>query len=77
MDQEEKQSKINDYILQKTLGQGLNSKVKLGMNEKTGIQYAIKMAKIKENAEGNIATLINEHKILLELDHVKITKLYK
>jgi len=35
----------------------------LGLNEQTGCQVAIKMAKIKENAEGNIATLINEHKI--------------
>lgn len=76
MDEEGKQTnKINDYKLVKTLGSGLNSKVKLGISSKTGISYAIKIAKNDDSKDSNIATLINEHKLLKEIDHPNIIKI--
>ena len=75
MDSEKKQTKINDYVLSKTLGSGYNSVVKLGKNLIDGQYYAIKIIRDTSHVDSNIKAILNETKVLKTLDHPNIIKL--
>ena len=79
MDLEKKNSTINDYILLQTLGEGLNSKVKLAMKKSDGKYYAVKI--INDNSASheanNVRAIITEAKILQTLDHPNIMHVYE
>ena len=74
-----KSAYINNYNLIKTLGCGLNSKVKLAIDKNNGSKYAIKI--LAEKNDCNIGTskktLVNEALILRELNHTNITKVWE
>ena len=74
-----KSAYINNYNLIKTLGSGLNSKVKLAIDKTNGSKYAIKI--LTEKNDCNIGTsqkaLVNEALILKELTHNNITKVWE
>lgn len=72
---EKKHSTLNNYVLVKTLGSGFNSKVKLGMNTNDGKYYAVKIIKDTSHVDNNIKAILNEAKILQQLDHPNIIKL--
>jgi len=75
MQEENKTAKLNDYVISKELGSGLNSKVKLGVDTKTGMKLAIKIMKGGQRAESNTKAMKNEHEVLLKLSHPNIIKL--
>lgn len=75
MEQAKKHSRINDYVLGKTLGSGYNSIVKLGMDTRDGQYYAIKIIRDTSHIDSNIKAILNETKVLKNLDHPNIIKL--
>ena len=73
-----KSAYINNYNLIKTLGSGLNSKVKLAIDKTNGLKYAIKFLKNNDrNIRNSQKALINEASILKELTHNNITKVWE
>ena len=69
---------IGDYLIKKTIGEGTFSKVKLGINMFTGQRVAIKILdKKKLIEEEGIERITREIKILSELNHPNIIKIYK
>jgi serine/threonine protein kinase len=77
MQEEKKEASVNNYTLLKDLGSGLNSKVKLGMDKTTGIHYAIKVARKGPKMNSNRDSMINENKILMDLQHPNIVRLHE
>lgn len=75
MESEKKYAKIDDYILGKTLGSGYNSIVALGMDTRDGEKYAIKIIRDTSHIASNIRAILNETKVLKNLDHPNIIKL--
>ena len=71
-----KYTKIDNFLLIKTLGAGFNSKVKLGLNTEDGKYYAVKIIKDTSHIDSNIKAILNETKVLQELEHPNIIKLY-
>ena len=69
---------IGDYLIKQKIGEGTFSKVKLGINMFTGQKVAIKILnKKKLIEEEGIERVIRELKILSELNHPNIIKIYK
>ena len=69
---------IGDYLIKQKIGEGTFSKVKLGVNMFTGQKVAIKILdKIKLIEEEGIERVVRELKILSELNHPNIIKIYK
>lgn len=65
------------YNLGKELGSGAFSVVKLGTHEETAKNYAIKIVSKKKLTDDDFNALMTEIKILNELDHPHIIKLYE
>lgn len=69
---------IGDYLIKQKIGEGTFSKVKLGINMFTGQKVAIKILdKLKLIEEEGIERVVRELKILSELNHPNIIKIYK
>ena len=69
---------IGDYLIKQKIGEGTFSKVKLGINMFTGQKVAIKILnKKKLIEEEGIERVVRELKILSELNHPNIIKIYK
>ena len=69
---------IGDYLIKQKIGEGTFSKVKLGINMFTGQKVAIKILdKMKLIEEEGIERVVRELKILSELNHPNIIKIYK
>ena len=70
-------SKLGKYTLVRTLGNGANSKVKLGVDEATGKVYAVKIMKRAETAEDRkiLELVVTEVKTMSELSHPNIVNL--
>ena len=69
---------IGDYLIKEKIGEGTFSKVKLGLNMFTGQKVAIKILdKMKLIEEEGIERVVRELKILSELNHPNIIKIYK
>lgn len=70
---------LGDYLLNKTLGKGQFSKVKVGV--KDGVKYAAKymnLEKIPEAEKPNVlGLLIAETNVMKQLDHPNIVKLHE
>ena len=74
----ESASTIGDYVLGKKLGSGQFSKVKVGTKE--GKDYAVKYMPRTNDLLRNKTCLdlvINEAKVMLQLDHANIVKLFE
>ncbi len=74
----EYQGKLGDYTLGKKLGAGQFSKVRVGI--KDGHQYAVKYMFKSNDLYKNktcLELVFNEAKIMLQLDHPNIVKLYE
>ncbi|KAL1499336.1 hypothetical protein AB1Y20_011543 [Prymnesium parvum] len=65
---------VRDYDLKETLGTGHFSKVKLGINKKTGEKCAVKI--IEKPSGSKIAMLKAEVDILTKCDHPNVVKMY-
>ena len=65
-------SRLDDYVLVKTLGSGYNSKVKLAFHKKENKYYAAKIIRNKVHVNSNIKALKNEIAILTKLSHPNI-----
>jgi len=65
-------SRLDDYVLVKTLGSGYNSKVKLAFHKKENKYYAAKIIRNKVHVNSNIKALKNEIAILSKLTHPNI-----
>mmetsp|Transcript_1309 Transcript_1309/g.1189 ORF Transcript_1309/g.1189 Transcript_1309/m.1189 type:complete len:171 (+) Transcript_1309:185-697(+) len=73
-----KKSKIKDeYSLKKTLGQGAYGEVKLATHKKSKALRAIKYIEKDAIAEAKTSELMAEVKILSELDHPNIMKVFE
>lgn len=75
-EEDTKRDKLNNYIITKDLGSGLNSKVKLGQDITTGKNVAIKIMKndaLKQ--ESNLKAMKTEYEVLLQLKHPNIIRL--
>ena len=69
---------IGDYLIKQKIGEGTFSKVKLGINMFTGQKVAIKILdKMKLIQEEGMERVVRELKILSELNHPNIIKIYK
>ncbi|CAD8114527.1 unnamed protein product [Paramecium primaurelia] len=73
MQTEEKHSKCGEYVIIEKLGHGYHAKVKLA--EKDGKKVAIKLFKTQHNTAKNIKALVNEIKILKQLNHPNVINL--
>mmetsp|Transcript_59659 Transcript_59659/g.158283 ORF Transcript_59659/g.158283 Transcript_59659/m.158283 type:complete len:336 (+) Transcript_59659:118-1125(+) len=65
---------VKDYDLKETLGTGHFSKVRMGVNKKTGEKLAIKI--IEKPSGSKIAMLKAEVDILTKCDHPNVVKMY-
>ena len=73
-----KTSKISNYEIIKTIGEGTFSKVKLGIHIPTGEKVAIKIlekSKIEDNDD--LACVTREIKFLKGLHHINLISLYE
>jgi 5'-AMP-activated protein kinase catalytic alpha subunit len=70
-------SKLENYTLVKTLGQGAFSKVKLGIDSVTGKQFAIKIHKLDDPKldQSCVDVVQNEIHTIKDLDHPNIVNL--
>lgn len=69
---------INNYIVESTLGKGQFASVKLCRDQKTGVQYAIKiMNKVELRKKNLYDSVRDELKVLKTLQHPKIIYLYE
>lgn len=68
-------SRLEDYILIKTLGAGYNCKVKLAFYKKENKYYAAKIIRTKVHVSSNIKALKNEIAILTKFSHPNILKI--
>lgn len=71
-----KYDRVDDYILVKTLGAGVNSEVKLAYNSEDGQYYALKLIKTTTNIESNKKAMLAEYNVLSQLEHKNIVRLY-
>ena len=74
----QKEVLIGDYIVKHTIGKGTFSRIKLGINKKTGEKIAIKILdklKIVENED--LERIIREMRMLSELDNDHVIKVYE
>ena len=67
-------SKLGKYQLLKTLGRGGFSKVKLGLDTTTSLQYAVKIHKATDFTQEAIETVETETKAIAALDHPGVVK---
>ena len=67
---------IGNFLLTKTLGKGTFSKVKLGINIKTGMNVAAKILDKETINEKESSRIISEISILKKLKHPNIIRLY-
>ena len=71
-------SKISDYKIEETIGEGTYGKVKLATHLATNEKVAIKIIdKSKLINEGDNDRILNEMKILIKLDHPNILKAFE
>jgi serine/threonine protein kinase len=71
----QKVNRLNNYIITKSLGSGLNCKVKLGKDANTGMDVAIKIMKGGEREQSNTKAMKNEYDVLLQLNHPNVIRL--
>ena len=77
-DNNNKEMKVGDYIIKKTLGTGTFSVVKLGMHRITQKKVAIKILdKKKIESKDDLERIIREMQILTEMDHPNVIKVFK
>ena len=77
-DNNNKEMKVGDYIIKKTLGTGTFSVVKLGMHRITQKKVAIKILdKNKIESKDDLERIIREMQILTEMDHPNVIKVFK
>ena len=70
-------SKLGKYTLVRTLGNGANSKVKLGLDEASGKAYAVKIMKKAETEQDRkiLELVVTEVKTMSQLGHANIVNL--
>lgn len=75
---------INNYIIEKILGEGSFAKVKLCRDKNTDVQYAIKLMnkkelkrKINPNGRSAYECVLEEIKVLQKLEHPNIIWLHE
>ena len=69
--------KVGPFVLGKTLGKGMTSKVKLAVHEQTGFKVAVKIVKKKYLQKVNTRRQVEREIAILKLiDHPHILKLY-
>lgn len=73
----EDHNSIQNYDLGKTIGKGNFAKVKVATHLITGVEVAIKIIDKTNLNEGSLAKLLREVKVMKQLDHPNVVKLFE
>lgn len=73
----ENHNSIQNYDLGKTIGKGNFAKVKVATHLITGVEVAIKIIDKTNLNEGSLAKLLREVKVMKQLDHPNVVKLFE